>query len=344
MKYAKTVLALGLLLAVCNTSMGLALKTLPEDHPDDLEMKFKFQNWDDGNTYVPTSTWLATHSEGDDLVLTGTKLDAVKAGTDPDAFVVAAAAAVPGEDSWGLFRLQEIQGWDGSAYTRDLYDIDDDAGDVPPGDADDVLGIFGGIVDKHVTLTWIDDKGTATPADDIFEQEIWAAGDNAFVRLHENADGSMVLQNPGARSGAQTYPTFTDGTLLLDMALLPDELSGAPLAGMKFLSSVRLDFSGGVVNNVLSPGLARMVIDIVGGTGASSNGGPFQDNVDRDGDPATEDIIFLTNVFGDTTGLGWRGNTDDPAFGGNFIPEPLTMVAVMLSVTGLGGYIRKRRS
>lgn len=347
MNKLKAMIVVGLLLAVGNGAWALTLKDLPEEHPDDLEYKFKFQDWSSGHVYLPTTRWLSANTIGDDLVLTGTKLDAVKAGTDLDAFVAfpVVKPMIAGETSWGLFRLQEIQGWDGVAYTKDLYDIDDDAGDVPPGDADDVLGMFGGLVDKHVTLTMQDDGGTPLDvSDDRYGFDLWADGDSAFVKLYEMPDASMVLGGPGDRIGATSYPTFTGANEMLDMVPLADEISGAPIAGMKFFSTATVDGSAGIVNDVLSPGQARMVLDIVGGTDASSNGGYFNDAVDRDGDPATEDIIFLTNVFGDTTGHGWTTNTDDPAFGGVFIPEPLTAVGVLFAVSGLAGYVRKRRA
>lgn len=192
-------------------------------------------------------------------------------------------------------------------------------------DGDSVGGITGGVIEIY------EDAGPVSPFS-------YAPGPAAWAEF----------AGPGGRDA---YPNvnLTGESLFLQAALV--DLASTPLAPTV----------------PLAPGTVfRETINLTTGTGEGRgflnvfNGSPtVLNNVDRgifgtspSGVPM--DISFQANYvfapdptynpsFNPIAAAGWINQSDDPA---EFfvIPEPMTMLAVGMSVVGLGGYIRKRRS
>ena len=53
--------------------------------------------------------------------------------------------------------------------------------------------------------------------------------------------------------------------------------------------------------------------------------------------------VFTGNGPGANQGMGDDFSLEFTGSGGGAIPEPMTMLAVGLGISGLGGYLRKRR-
>ncbi|MCL2700147.1 MAG: PEP-CTERM sorting domain-containing protein [Phycisphaerae bacterium] len=324
MKCLTWVLVTGLAL----TTAGAGAVTFNEPYTGPL--KFKFANYESSRIYFgPDGTYTAT-SGPDGLTLTDLKETAWVPGVTSFGSI-APPGGIPGEDTWGLFECTSIYGQDPvtGQYNVVLWE----KGNPGP----DIVAMFYGVVDMQVTLT--------TRPDGLVQQEIWAAGD-LKMDMYEVPNASAILNAPTARTAADQYPLWTVGEPILRGAAIENQIDfpTPPESGMKYWSKVILDpQAGSVVSRSAIEGTAKLFVEWYGGSAFQqfSISGP--------------DLEFTTHLYGNDTKFDWTMSSDDPAFGGanppptppqppqpTVIPEPITMMGLLLAAAGAGNYLRRR--
>lgn len=318
MRVMNAVLVVAVVLAIGGSAYAV---TFNQPYMGDL--KFKFSNYDSGRIYVgPDGVYTpdaGPSGNGGIITLTDLKDTPWTAGQTYGS--VAAPGAVQGEDGWGLFELTTIMGKsDTGQYNIVLWEKGG-VGDTRP----DIVGMFYGLVDQQVTLT--------TRTDGLVEQEIWAAGDDFRVDFYEVPNGTALLSGPEARTAINQFPLWTVGDPILTGNGLADQFVTPipPTSGLKYWSKTVMNpNTGSVVPRSSAEGSAKLFVEWYGGTDYGQFSIPGAD------------LEFTTHVYGNETIFDWTTNTDDPAFGGA-VPEPATMLAGLLTVGALGGYLRRRK-
>jgi len=168
------------------------------------------------------------------------------------------------------------------------------------------------------------------------------------VDVYRNPTGSFsALAGTAGRGAANTYAGITGGVLELSMVSLPGYINIAGVgAGLATQFESRF-------NPVTTTGDGEAFVELIAGTNSYG-----QFNTDGWAMPAPNaavlgglgfDLTADLRLQFDTSpnllaGTDWLVTSDDPVKGNVLlIPEPLTMMAVVLGIGGLGGYIRKRR-
>ena len=147
------------------------------------------------------------------------------------------------------------------------------------------------------------------------------------------------------RTGRTTYPTVTDGTLVVSMNSLPGFLNPTGTGGgLATTHETLFDFDTFLGDGEL---YAEVRGDGVDDWQFDSNGFDAQPDAYANGFPDTHladfQIVFdsePTTVGGDAP---WDVISDDPMKTHPVIPEPVTMAGLMLGVGSLLGYVRRRR-
>jgi len=168
-------------------------------------------------------------------------------------------------------------------------------------------------------------------------------------------------QGPDARTGANTYPSVTEGTLILEakgVNGIYDNIASAALGSPVYVDhKAEVQLSYDAFGNVVSV--------------TSGSGHAFASIADADGNGTTVGLGFVNGQFATsnpavmadirldwtlklpsapkkgepTVGTNWWDLADqDPVemrYG--YVPEPVTMAGMLLGVGCLGRYIRKRR-
>ncbi len=331
-------LKLGIMLGLVG-AMALPALALPIADGYQGSVKLKFADWEVGTIYLPTFANTRFTAVGDTVSLTVGEIAAAQANQNPfaaqDWFSVLPAAAVPGEDGWGIWRLDGIYGDpDGDqSYSQEVY--------TRGQPSNDVWGLFYGIHDIAAVLTLKDaGAGTVNDGDEIYTLGVWADGmagpnnDEMRFDLYEVADGSTLLGAASDRTAIDAYPGIDSGAPFLRGTAVPDVLSGAPSGGV-FTSVSDIDrATTGLVQDITPIGSARAIFEVDPSWGL----GKFWLTPGTD-----QDIIFTTNVYGYTGPEDWMARTDDPAFATYSVPEPITVLGLTMGIGGLFGYLRKRR-
>lgn len=322
MKAFKVLLVLGLVLVTSGVASAI---TFNQEYTGPIKMKFS--NFESARLYNgPEGTYTADSGPGE-LTLTDLKNTAWSSGASYGS--IAPPGGMQGEDAWGLFELMTIAGKNPvtGAYDVVLWEKGGPKDTVP-----DVVGIFYGVEDRQVTLRKVDG---------LLEQEVWSAGD-IKLDLYEVPNGSADLKDPSARTALDQFPGWTNGTAVLKGAALADEIKTPPApSGMKFWSRTILNPDDGtIVERESALGTAKLFVEWYGGSEYTK----FKQ--------AGPDAGFLTTIYGNETSFEWTANSDDPAFGfftgkgggtdPGVIPEPLTLLGLLLATGSAGTYLRRR--
>ena len=219
------------------------------------------------------------------------------------------------EDAWSIFKVSTIKtpsaqtlwydGKDGEELTGIFYGLDDDAWTVSASGLN--VQSIGGIIDVY-----LDDSDNV--------------GYTAF-----NPTGG-----PSARTGANTYPTVTDGELFLRLALVP---------GIKYgdgdTTNDHITYDNDL-DATTSPftGDGAFYLVVLGGSAAPLFDSNEYQLVSDSG------VISYADFFGqfDTEApgsFGWLANSEDP-ISGRAVPEPASMLLLGTGLFGLAGLRRKK--
>ncbi len=216
------------------------------------------------------------------------------------------------EDSFGIFKVTTINaddafntllwfdGKDGEELTGMYYNLDDDLRNASGGGVD--IESINGKLDIYLDST----------------PDFSAAG------------------GPGARSGTSSYPTATDGSPFLKLAMAPGVKYGDGDPSNDYISYH--NHLNALTNPITGNGV--FYADVIGGTYASM--------FDTNGICITDDsgVVHCRDFFNefDTKPgkFGWLVTSEDPVTG-NVVPEPLTMILLGSGFMGMvGTRLRKK--
>ena len=274
--------------------------------------KINLNNWDNGALYPtlgPTGSAIGFGAGG-----TGTQtvpggistLDAGQAAGSTGAYSqptvingVAQPASNSNEDSWGIARILTITDTQGAVVWSES------------GKNAQLTIMFYGEKDFYVNQL----AGGF--------QEIDGVGMHVDLYYQSKSDGSYTQYSPLAgssgRTGASSYTTVTDGTLVLSAVS-----TGGFIHDDGTLGGLATEFASNF--NASSGGTGQMYMNVTGGTmgyAFDQNGfdSPFVDG-------KTADLFgqFTTHVNGaPTITFDWLGSSNDPVIGGfQPVPEPST--------------------
>ena len=277
----------------------------------------KYMNFDVGTVY-PTYAVGTSHgySGPPNVALVGggvATLDGLGA-TPPPGVVPGLVYPTSNEDSWGICRLTTIK---------------DPAGWVlwtPAVKGREVTMLFRGEQDFYVKQEsaveqYIDGVGFAL---DFYEEPLPSA------TSWDPTGGTAV------RGSATTYPTITEGNLVLSLRSVPGFINGPGEYG-----GLATEFESRFKVSTLT-GEGDVYADVVGGSQMAiydSNNISTAVSV-ANGFPNTDMSIAWT--MQGTNVADWLVTSEDPIHTTVLIPEPVTTVSVLLAVAGIGGYLRRR--
>ena len=306
MRALKVIAVVGLVLAISGAAQGLTF-----NQPYNGPIKIKYQNWDVGTLYgVADGTYVGESN-----------LDALMQFSPPNAF--------GSEDSWGALQVTSIIGLNGNVILWDATTADSE-----------ITGLFWGERDTFLDQTTAPGvDGILGTADDEITQNIH--GVDMKLAFWEDAnkdlgdprglDASGSLSGTARRTGISTFVGATEGTLLWTANSVPGFQPGTDEFFTTFSPTGNNIF--GTFNSI---GGLHADLGAIAGLGLGSANGLFAGH-----DTVGVDWRITFTGVADDMGV-YDVLSDDPIYA-TVIPEPVTMLAVAMGISGLAGYIRKRR-
>jgi hypothetical protein len=289
----------------------------------------KSRNEDSGALYIISDPDKFADSGGFGHAYTQTEIAAADSGITK----IPSAGSIGTEDSWGIVRMYHIQqGKLDPSKTQVTADgvvyLDDSLGD----DSTQLVGIFYGGEDASVT--WLN-ANTVEIVTVGTKFELWAVEEAALAASALAAgvdplDGVTLVDFIAAnRTAAATYKGWLDAT--------------SKAGGVQLLSGVTTEqiFLGTINSNGVT-GNSNTYFDV-------DAAGPGIWDTAWGSDPGL--VSFVNSVPSDmwfnwtiTNSLrGWASQSQDNGGVANVIPEPFTMLGLLIGVGSVGGYIRRRR-
>lgn len=316
MKKVPLVLFLLATLLLTTTLEGITFR-----HPYTGPLRMKFSDWDMGTVYqVPGAPVVGSAAVN---ALPQTPYDIGPGGhfydvngNRDDAGGYNAALR---EDVWGIARLTRIEN---AANASDVLWLDGD-------NNEEIMVMFYGGIDVAIAPGPI--AGQTVIQVDQLKFDFYQQAFGTFVAAGDEDQGAL------GRTGFATYNGVTGGTSLWTTVLNKGfaGIAGAGNAG--FLTFFTPDVTG-----TTGSGNFQLLLDITGGTAQAAydtnsqiNGADFfTQGTTAPNDGSSVPIAGLGNGQ-------WTVFSDDP-IRCNVIPEPVTLLGLMLGMSSLGGYLRRR--
>ena len=356
MRYAKLILLAGLILAATSTAGALTTTTpgyIPMTHGWNGPIYSHLHDYSMGDVYLPgpatpMDTWL-------------TPAQAIASGATP----LPALGAVGGESGWGVFKLDAI--YEGKIMP---------SGDIMPQNianplfydgykGKELVGIYGGRGDYALKFGADGSQSFLSIGDqyEMYVQDHGLFDEGAAGSTGRNADGSYTTVGDDASSvvplnGVSQAGFFPD---VAGFGTCPETIAqifpGGAFPGHSDLYISLYDNAGQVPAAHTPPiGGSGVLGGLSDPSGWTWNLNYFQGNVcGTPPDPPgyfTADLrLHVTtttnNGYNDPNFFGnpfnWTVQSSDPLTGSQFVPEPVTMLSALLAVSGLAGYVRRRR-
>lgn len=298
-------------------------------------------NWEDSVVYDYNGGFLA---DGVTPIVLGTPYAAASVKVDATQGSIALDPSGTGETSWGIFQVDQILSGSisgpNSISTGALTLYDKGASST------DILGIFYGAVDQTVTFnSAISTTITASG----FNYEIFTQPDTIYDPTSSPALGAGARVDENEWSSLVGYDGTGANKLLAGAERVLTAVGQPGMTAQEFLATFDLSQITGTFDTYLSVAPLTEAFD---STGASVGFSGSQNvNYDTDVFPT---LGYVPVVPGTTADFRLKG-TSEPTFNPwlvrssdpvttAFVPEPVTMLGLVLGVGGLAGYIRKRRT
>ena len=314
-KYTKLIAVVGLVLAVSGTASALSLGGYRGP------ILIQYINYDMGATYTPQ-----TIADGK------AACNAAQVGTVTGSYTIPAGYTYAGEqeDAWAIFKVTNIT-TDNATPTTLWTDGQD---------GEEIVGMLYGLVDVgHF-------GPAAITVSDGYNLDMYVQSDGQYSELNTGVSGPMGSGGRVAfdRYEGVGYDAMGNALAGAELLLHADSVPGS----MDFSG---LFFSGETVSHTVSVVDAQSFLNASGGkwfdqgnivTGRTWTQVPNSvppNAVVADAYMVSGVVQYDTNEGGD-----WDYKSTDPVrMGYNPIPEPMTMFAVAMAISGLGGYMRRRR-
>jgi hypothetical protein len=313
----------GLVLAVAGAAQAIQFL-----QPYSGPIRFKFESWDMGAVYDVSNTNAIPRGS----VIQGiAALDALPQYPPPGGIQPIPSGPYQGqnEDGWGIFRVTEIRSDDGLSTLLWSGALDSQR---------EVVGMIYGAVDNALYVDAV--TGKTTIQSDGYMFAMYEQGKGNF----SPADGSSDRLSFSKYEGVG----FDSGGNMLSGATLV--LSGNATTGVTPLASGTASslthFTA--IDGTTGYGKGEMYVDITGGAWSElfETNGAFNPP-SADGDLFAQSTKYaVTNP--PTEGFDWTNTNDDPIRGvisevpPSVIPEPLSILAIVSGIGGLGAYLRRR--
>lgn len=264
-----------------------------------VPVEFDFNTWDASTVSYSVTTPFPV--AGTALCTSGTACDTLAgqpggAGSAPNAAMIAGLGY---EDDWGVGNIQAIT----STATGDTL--------WQTSVGERLTAMFYGIVDNVVTFDGFDTSSN---------QKFAVRALGGYVDLYIRPGAGVNLNGgPGARTGLDSYPTATDGTLFLRMAF------GAGVIYGDSTHTFQNSFSTGTV-----AGQGSGYLDVIGGAYADV----FNTNAIMDPNGGRHDFSFDLTVNAQGVPAAWTVRGQGQAVGETPIPGTLLLLGAGLAVLG----------
>lgn len=289
----------------------------------------KSRNEDSGSLYFISDPALFAASGGFGHAYTQAEIAAANSGITK----IQSVGGIGNEDSWGIVRMYHIEtGLLDPSKTQvnanGVVSFDDSLGT----DSTQIVGMFYGGVDASVTWFGPNTVQIQTVGTNF---ELWAV-EGANLLASATAAGvapvngvTLVGFNAANRTVPSEYAGWLDATSKAGGVQL---LSGVTTEQL-FLGTINVSGVAGSSNtyfdiNAAGPGIWDLA------WGANPGLLSFQNSV-------PSDMWFNWTIS--NSQRGWASQSQDNGGVANVIPEPVTMLGLLLGVGGVGGYIRRRR-
>jgi hypothetical protein len=313
MRILKLAVVVGLLFVVSGTAGAITF-----EQPYTGPIRFKFASWDMATTYN-------TSQIAKDTVFMAPGINNLPqtpppGGSSPIPSGFGNAYAGQNEDQWGIYRVTEIRSDDGKDTL--LWSGAKD-------NTSEIVGMFYGIVDNALYI----DSTTGA---------VTIQSDGAQFKMFAQQKGTFSAEaGSSGRTAFNAYNTVgVSNSMLLLQGVATEGVT--PIAGTTGPATkmTKIDANTGI-------GKGDMYIDITGGAWQEM----FADDVFAPPSP-DGDLLLQSTLYPVQNRNGvfdWTMTNDDPMRGTiitpeNVIPEPISMLTILGSMAGLGGYLKRRRA
>ena len=330
MKIPKYLVVASLLLAVSTTAMGITFTDPVTGNPTSYKGPIIFTLFDRawGTDYSPA-------------IAAGAPASTPIWEQPPSGWPNTPAQGAIGGKGYGIFYIDTIQKAQISPTTGNIIDIGPGNELWQNGDNNqELVGIFWNVSD----IVWSHDaaSGTQTIEAAGMNVAIWEQDSGAFAYGHSSNRGPNPWDFTGVGTGTNPNLWLTTQSSVNGLGTMAPGLT-------EYVAT--FNPQGGIGGNPSAAGSAQTymsVADLTGATGGVIGKGSFNDYLDSNyfgnADLFLNMNTYLNNPFNAVQPVTVDDSTVSSSdhTGGIVVPEPITVMAVFLGISSLGGYVRKR--